>query len=602
MNNKPLVSVVIIFLNAEKFLQEAIESVFAQTCDDWELLLVDDGSTDESTEIALHYAEQYPTKVRYLEHGGHRNRGAPASRNLGSCHAKGEYIAFLDADDVWLPHKLERQVALLRSQPEAAMVYGPVQIWCSWTGEAEDSQRDLITELGVQPDSLIRPPELVIRAVKNQPPVPLPSTFMVRREVVERVGGFEETFQGMYQLHEELAFSAKIFLNASVFVSGVCLTKHRQHPDNCGGFWARRGEYHHERPHAAQLFFLNWLEGYLAKNGIKDTRIWEALEQQIWPYDHPILYRALESAQFIRAKWAWVWHTCWILLMAAMRSALRRSTGSMRACPNPIQIRDWPGVGVTSLSWTSRRSTEVEVHVGAPSGPIFSRTGPSGNASTGNWVRDGMVFYLQDVTEGLPLSLANTLDIVRVRVSRIDSRVTNESEMIGKWNYQNIGEPFAYGDDTTYRKGVAFLDGHGAIEDWGCGTAYAKKFVKKSRYVGIDGSPSRFVDKVVDLRYYMSKADCIFMRHVLEHNHDWRNILANAVGSFRKRMVLIIFTPFSNKTRRIPTPKRVTSSLAPYISFRKEDLIEFFGPLKYKDESVETNTEYKREHIFYIER
>src|SRR5437773_4242914 len=99
MTNKPLVSVIIIFLNAEKFIEEAIESVLAQTYDHWELLLVDDGSIDSSTEIALRYAEQYPGKVNYLEHEGHQNRGMSASCNLGIRNTKGEYIAFLDVDD-----------------------------------------------------------------------------------------------------------------------------------------------------------------------------------------------------------------------------------------------------------------------------------------------------------------------------------------------------------------------------------------------------------------------------------------------------------------------------------------------------------------------
>src|SRR5919198_1004258 len=109
INDGPLVSAIIIFLNAERFIQEAIESVFAQTYDAWELLLVDDGSTDGSTAIARRYAEQHPGKVRYLEHNGHQNRGKSASRNLAIRNCTGEYIAFLDADDVWLPRKLEQQ-------------------------------------------------------------------------------------------------------------------------------------------------------------------------------------------------------------------------------------------------------------------------------------------------------------------------------------------------------------------------------------------------------------------------------------------------------------------------------------------------------------
>src|SRR5713226_10047705 len=99
MRNQRLVSVIMIFLDEEKFIREAIESVFPQTYDNWELLLVDDGSTAGSTDIARRYAEQHPGKVRYLDHEGHRNRGMSASRNLGIRHARGDYIAFLDADD-----------------------------------------------------------------------------------------------------------------------------------------------------------------------------------------------------------------------------------------------------------------------------------------------------------------------------------------------------------------------------------------------------------------------------------------------------------------------------------------------------------------------
>lgn len=124
MSIRSLVSVVMVFFNEERFLQEAIDSVFAQSYDNWEMLLVDDGSTDKSSEIALGYAERYSEKMLYLEHDGHRNRGTSASRNLAIRNAKGEYIAFLDADDVWLPCILEQQVAIMDSQPEAALVCG----------------------------------------------------------------------------------------------------------------------------------------------------------------------------------------------------------------------------------------------------------------------------------------------------------------------------------------------------------------------------------------------------------------------------------------------------------------------------------------------
>jgi len=174
------------------------------------------------------------------------------------------------------------------------------------------------------------------------------------------------------------------------------------------------------------------------------------------------------------------------------------------------------------------------------------------------------------------------------------------SAMIGAWNYENV-EKFHYGDNISYRKGIAFLDGYGSIEDWGCGFAHARTFVTRSRYVGIDGS-SKSADKIADLREFKSNGDCIFMRHVLEHNFEWRRILANAVASFAKRMVLIIFTPLSETTRVIATSSSVTSFPVPDIAFKREDLTQYFEHLKYSEESLETDTQYGTEHVFYIEK
>lgn len=96
-SGKPSVSVVIL-LNAERFIEEAIESVFKQTHDNWELLLVDKGSTDSGTRRPLEYTERRPGRVRRLEHRGHKSRRMSASRDLGTKRAEGAYTAFLDAD------------------------------------------------------------------------------------------------------------------------------------------------------------------------------------------------------------------------------------------------------------------------------------------------------------------------------------------------------------------------------------------------------------------------------------------------------------------------------------------------------------------------
>jgi glycosyltransferase involved in cell wall biosynthesis len=289
MSVKPLISAIIIFLNEEKFIQEAIESVFAQTYDNWELLLVDDGSTDSSTAIARRYAEKYPEKVRYLEHDGHRNLGMSASRNLGFHNAKGEYISFLDGDDVWLPHKLEQQVAILESQPEAAMVYGPLQVWYSWLGNPEYNKRDHLMGVnhnGVHPysNSLVKPPALLNLFLRDE--FFIPGGIMVRRNVLESVGGYEEVFRGMY---EDAVVLVKICLTSAVFVSSECWYRYRSHWDSYTDISWEEGRFYADR-----LFYLNWVEEYLSKQGVKDPEVWKSLRKAKWPYRHPTLNRLLE--------------------------------------------------------------------------------------------------------------------------------------------------------------------------------------------------------------------------------------------------------------------------------------------------------------------
>ena len=284
MDSRPLISSVIIFLDAEKFVEEAIESVFAQTYGNWELLLVDDGSTDDSTRIALGYAARYPEKVRYLEHPGHQNRGMSASRNLGIGQARGEYISFLDSDDVWFPQTLEQQLAVLNSHPEAGMVYGSSLYWYSWTGNPEDGQRDFrdfVEECGVRPNTLIEPPELLRAFLRRDKgpcvfgSIPAPSTIMVRREVARSVGGFVEESHRYRGLYDDQFFYVKVGLEVPVLAADRLLCKYRQHPEA-----TTHVEYEAGRHTSARLHWLNWIAGYLSEKEIEDVEIWRLLHEE----------------------------------------------------------------------------------------------------------------------------------------------------------------------------------------------------------------------------------------------------------------------------------------------------------------------------------
>ncbi len=274
MNARPLVSVIMPFLNAERFFRESIESVVSQTYSNWELLLCDDGASDGSTAIAREYASRVPKTIRHLEHPNHENRGASAARNLGLQAARGEYIAFLDADDVWLPNKLSEQVPILQSQSAAAFLYGATQYWFSWTGREEDRDRDYVPPLGLPPNTLHVPPSLMVPYfLRRAFTTPCTCSVLMRRVAAQRVGGFEESFRYIYT---DQAFYAKLCLLESVFVADGCWDKYRQHEDSAYQTVKRTG-----RRYEARRVFLTWLESYLLQHGIKDREIWKELRLEL---------------------------------------------------------------------------------------------------------------------------------------------------------------------------------------------------------------------------------------------------------------------------------------------------------------------------------
>ena len=301
MTNSVRVSAIIIFFNGERYLDEAIQSVLSQSFRSWELLLVNDGSTDGSAAIARQYAQRDPERIRYLAHPNEENRGMSATRNLGIEAARGDYIAFLDADDVWLPEKLERQVAILEAEPRAAMVYGPTLLWYSWTGKPEDAGRDKLRHLGVEPGRLVEPPELIGRFLRREALPPSTCGILVRRSAADRVGGFEEPFRGMY---EDQAFLYKLCLAEPVFVTSDCWDKYRQHPGSSSALAEASGAYDWNGPNRAHLTFLTWFREYSSRYYPGDPRIQDGLSSALWPYHHPRLARLLYRAGSIRAKLA----------------------------------------------------------------------------------------------------------------------------------------------------------------------------------------------------------------------------------------------------------------------------------------------------------
>lgn len=119
----PRVSAIVPCYNTAKYLPAALGSVIAQTYGDWEIVLVDDGSTDNTPAIAAEYKQRLGDKLQYVHQ---ENRGLPAARNTAIRSARGEFLAILDADDIWLPERLARGVALMDADPEVALLHARV--------------------------------------------------------------------------------------------------------------------------------------------------------------------------------------------------------------------------------------------------------------------------------------------------------------------------------------------------------------------------------------------------------------------------------------------------------------------------------------------
>lgn len=275
------VSIITCFLNTEQFIEDAIESVLGQTYTDWELLLIDDGSTDASTQIAKGYASVHPGKIRYFEHPAHMNKGLSASRNMGLQEATGDLLAFLDADDVWLPDYLQNQVKLITQFP-VAMVCEATEYWYSWNGALKKDKR---TPVGVNAGSIYYPPQLMLSLYPlNTGASPCMCSILIKKEILLKHGGFEETFTGMY---EDQVFLSKIYMEEPVYVSPSCNNRYRQRTGSLVNS-STKADYHKIRER-----FLYWFQMHCSKKAFKNPFISRALKKALWPYQHPMLYKLI---------------------------------------------------------------------------------------------------------------------------------------------------------------------------------------------------------------------------------------------------------------------------------------------------------------------
>jgi len=216
----PLVSVVIPAYNCEKYLREAVDSVLAQTFSDYELIVVNDAATDSTPGIIAEY--ERTGSVRAVTHS--KNRGLSAARNSGIREARGEYITFLDADDVWRPEKLEHQVKILKAHPELVLL----------------GSRELFFPDGSEYEFPELPAEPRLRRLRWQDlllgPCGLsPSNAIMKRDCFDEVGGFDESLTAVEDRDQWI----RIVRRFGGAVDAGVVNAWRFHPDSMSGDPAR---------------------------------------------------------------------------------------------------------------------------------------------------------------------------------------------------------------------------------------------------------------------------------------------------------------------------------------------------------------------------
>jgi len=226
-NGAVTVSVVIPFYNAEQYLFETLESVRQQSFSDWELILVDDGSTDASVDLVRTYLDRTTVRASLLHHPQGGNRGTSATRNLGLSHAKGRYVCFLDADDIWKPEFLHYFVDRLESMPTVDMAYCPCIYWEPAGRVGEDRYSGRVQALGMETVGRVAADKILRLFLENENAVPSPSGVMFRKEALTRAGGWENSFPAMCD--DQALFTKILLLGNDLFLASNPLYYYRQH-------------------------------------------------------------------------------------------------------------------------------------------------------------------------------------------------------------------------------------------------------------------------------------------------------------------------------------------------------------------------------------
>ena len=222
------VSAIVTAHNEEAFIGAAIDSALSQDVPPHEIIVVNDASLDGTQAVIDAMMVEHPGVIRCvtLPH----NRGAPFSRNAGAALANGEMLAFLDGDDLWFPHKLASQCAILDRHPEVGYTYGSAI--SLHAGCANATAERIGSSSGVY-----QPPELCVGYLRDAYWNFWPSGLLIRRSTFQSSGGFVEAL-GAFQHWEDYFYACQLGLTELAYVTEEPLTYYRVHEDSC----SRRAE------------------------------------------------------------------------------------------------------------------------------------------------------------------------------------------------------------------------------------------------------------------------------------------------------------------------------------------------------------------------
>lgn len=220
----PKISIITPLYNGEKTLKETADSIFSQDYKDWEWIMFDDGSSDNTKNIAKEILSKKNGNIFYFSHVGNSNHGTAFTRNRAVERSSGEIISFIDQDDIWYKNRLSHQMKIIETKPECAMIWGPALYWYI--------DRSFKQPVGYRGEGLrsgiYEPPLFVEIFLSDLRGTPLPSASLVRRKEFESVKGYDESIKGS----EDIVLWLKLSEKFPIFYDDEILIKYRKHQDS----------------------------------------------------------------------------------------------------------------------------------------------------------------------------------------------------------------------------------------------------------------------------------------------------------------------------------------------------------------------------------